>query len=269
MKNHDLLQRAFVLCTILMIIAIMTCTVAYGDVIWEPDDDFYKKNAEFCEYEGRNYTVNSPKGSVKVQKSPHSAKLTDTVENGKTLYVSFTYTDKSGKAWGIVELDDNLTGWLPMKDLAVVYDNISFKKEHADEFQIYNDEFNAYDTQEDIIFWSFPGSGKISGRSSNIKKEDISIAHTYTDGDGRLWGYVGYYQATRGWICISDPTNEAIPANETLAAPVITPSEVTTMAVLSESGDEDGFPAVVYIIALVVALAAVTVILIRVLWRKK
>ncbi len=267
MKNYNLLKRAFVLCTILLIMAT-TCTIAYGDVIWEPDDDFYKKNAEFCEYEGRNYTVNSPEGSVKVQKSPQSAKLIDTVENGMTLYVSFTYTDKSGKAWGIAELDNNLTGWLLMKDLAVVYDNISFKKDHADEFQNYNDEFTAYDTQEDILFWSYPGSGEISGRASDIHKEDISIVHTYTDGDGRLWGYVRYYQAVSGWICISDPMNEALPVNEALAAPVIAPSEITTMAVRSESADRDEFPVVVYIVALVVVLAAVTAILIRVLYKK-
>lgn len=268
MKNRNLFQRAFVLCAILLIMA-MTCTISYGDVIWEPDNDFYKKNAEFCEYDGRNYTVNSPEGSVKVQKSPRSAKLTDVVENGVTLYVSFTYTDKKGKDWGIVELDDGSSGWLPMKDLAVVYDNISFKKDHADEFQIYNDEFTAYETQEDIFFWSYPGSGKLSGRASDIHKRNLSISHTYTDGDGRLWGYVGYYYATSGWICISDPSNETIPVNEAETAPVIAPSEVTTMAVPSKPADDDGFPAVVYIAALVVVSAAVTAILIRVLWKKK
>ncbi len=267
MRNHNLLQKAFVICIILLFMA-MTCTIAYGDVIWEPDDAFYKKNAEYCEYEGRNYTVNSPKGNVKVQKSPQSAKLADTVENGVTLYVSFTYTDKSGKVWGIVELDNNLTGWLPMKDLTVVYDNISFINDHEDEFQAYNDEFTAYGTQEDIIFWSFPGSGEISARASDIPKGDMSISQTYTDGDGRLWGYVRYYQARRGWICISDPMNEALPVNEALSAPVIAPSETTAMAVRTETADKDGFPIVVYIVALVVGLAALTVILIRVLWKK-
>jgi hypothetical protein len=267
MKNRSLLQRALVMCTILLIMA-MTCTIAYADVIWEPDDDFYKKNAEFCEYEGRNYTVNSREGSVKVQKSPQSTKLIDTVENGVTLYVSFTYTDRGGKAWGVVELDDDRTGWLLMKNLAVVYDSISFKKDHADEFKKYNDEFTSYDTQEDIIFWSFPGSGEISARVSGIRKGDMSISYTYTDVDGRLWGYVGYYQASKGWICISDPMNEAIPANESLVAPVSAPSEITTAAVRSEYTGKAGFPAVIYIVSLVAVVTAVTAILIRVLWKK-
>ena len=41
-----------------------------ADVIWEPENSFYKMHAEECVYHNRNYIANGPDGQVTIYKSP-------------------------------------------------------------------------------------------------------------------------------------------------------------------------------------------------------
>ena len=60
---------------ILCLWAVVGCFLFCGlcvraDVIWEPEDSFYKKHSEECVYVNRLYTANGPDGEVILYKSP-------------------------------------------------------------------------------------------------------------------------------------------------------------------------------------------------------
>lgn len=205
-----------------MICALLTACLlsvsALADVIWEPNDDFYQKHYEECEYLGRSYYANGQEGFVRAFETPEAKKTVETcLENGTELYVSFTM-EYEGETWGVVELGEGKTGWVLMDALMLIYDNQSFMEEHEAEFRPYDGSFEELCTSENqrVIFWSYPGSGQIRGDFETLHQNYNSLNPdvTWTDEEGRVWGHVGYYMAARGWVCLSDPGNESIPAIE-------------------------------------------------------
>ncbi len=261
---------------LIMCLAVLTmiCLPVAADLIWEPDDDFYRREAENCESLGRNYTADGSGGSVDLFKSPVSDKKVATVQNGNEFYVSFTYRDRDGEKWGIVQLDSGIAGWIPMNELAIVYDYISFEEEHKSEFRQWEGNYDGFKTGKEVVFWSYPGSGIITRKDSDID-EKFSISNVYTDSDGRDWGFVRYYYGVRNsWVCIDDPANDAIPAfniqsNTPLPEPGTLPAEATVRAVPKELQRTGGPAAEVLLIVLVSVLVIGTLILLRVFWKKK
>jgi len=243
--------------------------VSRGDVIWEPNDDFYRLRPEDCKYLNRSFTANGPDGSITVQKDPESGKKVTTIENGNSFYVSFTFTDARGRDWGVVQLEDGKSGWVLMEELVVVYDNISFCEDHKDEFKEYNGEFNPSEIDGKVLFRSYPGSASITSKvqASDIRAEDFSFSYTYTDSEKRLWGYVPYYMGSRGWICLSDPTNEAIHAVKRVT-PVISAVKDESRTISDRVADENNSRVLFLIAGLVAVLVAATTILIRVFWKR-
>lgn len=236
---------------------------ARADLIWEPDDDFYRKHYAECEHVGREFTANGENGRVIFYETPNSDKVIMECTNGSNFFVSFTYQDKKGSSWGVVKIDEK-TGWTPMNQLVVVYDNISFCAEHEGEFKEYNGEFTDYKTEASVLFWSYPGSGVINFKQNKIEK-DISFSYTYTDEDGQLWGYVQYYLVAKGWICISDSMNENIPSiGAKTIATIIPPNTDTSSERLSTSDHST----LVVIAILVAAVIVFTMIIIRVFYKK-
>lgn len=202
---------------ILMSAAILS-VAASADVIWEPNDDFYQQHYEECEYLGRSYYANGQEGFIEVFKTPDAKEYVETnLENGTELYVSFIM-ECNEKTWGVIELEDGRTGWVCMDELTLIYDNQSFVEEHETEFVPYDGSFEELCTSENqrVIFWSFPGSGRISGDFETLHQgySPLMPDVTWTDSEGRVWGRIGYYMAARGWVCLSDPDNENLPVTE-------------------------------------------------------
>jgi hypothetical protein len=265
-----------------MLISVTACITASADVIWEPGDAFYRNHFNQCDSLGRSYTANGSDGSITVWKEPGSREKVTSVENGSTFYVSFVYTDKEGKKWGVVQFgydeagkvkavytnDAAHTGWIPMTDLTVVYDYISFNEDHKNEFQTYKGDYKTFTNGDKIVFWSYPCSGVINWTTSDIK-EDFRMSNAYTDTEGRQWGFVErYFGARNSWVCISDPTNEKIPAVNTNTAPSVIPSPESAIPSSNETQMKGGLPAAVLLVILVGALVVVTAILVRLFWKK-
>jgi hypothetical protein len=264
--------------------------VAYADVIYEPDDDFYKQHSTKCDYIHRSYTANRKSGSINLWKSPTSHKVITALENGTTLNVSFTYTDNHGKTWGIVELfkDDNPTeklysGWCKMDDLLIIYDTIAFCEDHQNEFKDYNGEFDGYTPENKIILWTYPGSGVERGKLDEINQFQ-GFVYTYTDAEGRQWGYLLYKEGNEwnkgkiaknwgagSWICLSDPENEDIPVIKYPQPTMIPPSgqkpssDAADTSNVSDASDTRLF---LTMILAVVVLVAFTAVLIHIFWKK-
>lgn len=55
-------------CCILTLLAL--CAVAQADVLWEPDNNFYVKNADQCDYIGRQYYTNGDEGFITLWDAP-------------------------------------------------------------------------------------------------------------------------------------------------------------------------------------------------------
>jgi hypothetical protein len=245
-------------------IALLMSKPVKADLIWTPNDDFFEKHYEECEQLGRSYTANGEDGYVELRKDPLTKETVENVKNGAEFFVSFTYTDKTDQVWGVVEYDDS-TGWISMEDLTIIYDNISFMEEHKDEIKAYQGEFDDIDLgEEPIQFYQYPGSGT-SISAIEIKEDKPEFSNTYEDTEGRLWGYIAYHLAHRGWICLSDPTNANISSSK--EQPEITIIPPTTE--LPDPAKSAVSMEVILIVVLVVAVVLGTAVSIRVFWKKK
>ncbi len=139
-----------------------------------------------------------------------------------------------------------------------------FVKLYADKLTGWDSAYNnAFDGVEELILWRYPNSGWVVGRSnSQWFSENVSLAETFTqcyvDESGRVWGYINYiYGQKMNWICISNPGNTNLPADETTVAAV--EQEVKAME-LRES---------IPTIALVAGVVLITGGFIYVFWFKK
>lgn len=272
-------MRRYIRKLLMSLIAIMLLALGgqrvYADLIFEPNDSFYQKNSESMKTLRREFTANGADGNVTVFSNPTSKKKDVTFENGTIFFVSFTYTSTLGTKWGIIEyprkdnsnvtISNRETGWVKMDDLKLVYDNISFSEDHKDEFTNYNNEFDAIKDEENLLLWTYPGSGVIK-RTFIINPDTYPVFdHTYTDENDRVWGYISYYMGKGGWLCFSAPSDENLPKsvvksdelNDTLQD-----DNNTTNTFLNEKA--------LFIIAitLVSVLVIITILLIRKFWSK-
>ena len=282
--------RIFTRIVLVLLLAVLTGVTALADVIWEPNDSFYHREFEDCTYNGRSYTANGPDGTVAVLKEPGSKTAVASVSNGSVLYVSFTYADKAGDVWGVVAftLDaagnaapsytgDSLTGWLRMKDMELVYDYISFSEDHQKEFTPYTGTYEEFRVSGELVFWTYPGSGVVAARDeAPSPDQNFNLDVTYTDADGRQWGFVSYFYGLKNvWICISDPTGAALevsPSQVTMSpapsSPAVSPTVASPTVALPPAVPKDQAPTLLLIIGLVFAVVVVTGVLIAVFWNK-
>ncbi len=258
---------------------LLVASSAAADVLWEPNDSFYNVSRDQCEILGRHFKANGGTGRTSVYNQPGSGVKADEIPNGSELFVSFTYKDKQGSEWGVVQYlhdraadtvaetynsDGAITGWIRMDDLALVYDHISFDDEHGNEFVPYNGDYDALRNAKGVIFWTYPGSGETVSTQNKIT-EDFRIEHAYTDAAGYQWGYVEYYFGYRSfWVCISDPSDPNLPANTPRPQAAIMPQTTASPAVLNAVSTQTTL-----IVILVPAVTVVTMILINMFWKKK
>lgn len=212
------MKRWIVWLLVLASLSALLNVSASADVIWEPDDHFYWKHSDECDYYCRTRIVNSPEGGLALRKAPESNRVVYTAKNGEAFYIYFTYDD--GK-WGLVEFDDGSTAWLELTQTVLKYDNTSFMEEFSDRF--YEDtqateQMLASLSREDLIYdYSYPGSGSTKSyipAKYVLEFEGFSLQPLFQDEANNIWGYVGYFMGHRGWVCLSDPTNSELPEFE-------------------------------------------------------
>lgn len=214
---------------------VLTFTVR-ADIIWEPTDSFYKAHREECKELYRSYIANGEDGYVALYKAPDSSEKVKLYENGYKFTFWYSYVDKKGKEWGLFEPGE--TGWIPMDEVLLKYDNISFCEEYEAEFGEYNGEYEEELANNVITLWSYPCSGETQGQLPEIN-QNIKIYYTYTDQDDNVWGLLGYAELVQrndsskwskysGWVCLNDPDKVSFPVvdhqTDTIPASKVLPS---------------------------------------------
>ena len=229
---------------------------AFADVIFEPEDDFYKKHRDECSYVNRNYYADGEGGSVTVWRSPEDRKAVASAANGEVFNVSFVWNGGAEGNWGVVAYgreDWRKSGWVLMSDLRLKYDAISFREEFGGEFRKVKEELKLGDYPK-LQIWSYPRAEAPMDcfawdENWSAPEEPLPLGSVYEDPAGLRWGYVGYlYGARDFWVCLdapdaedpwearglsrpADPGAVSKPAPAPAPAPTVVPSPQT-----SESG---------------------------------
>lgn len=212
-------------CLIAVLAVLSLSCPVLADVAFMPNDSFLSDNYDKTEHFGAYCYINSPEGYTTVWDTPEAGKSLDTIKNGEVLYVTATYED-----WGVVEYSvdedgnytsywpqgETKTGWIVMSDTVKKYDNSDFLEEFGGEITQNADAQNAligYEVKNAIQFYTYPGSGEVQDTLDAIDPEygELTFSDIYTDPEGRVWGYCGYYMQLKGWVCIDDPENAEIP----------------------------------------------------------
>lgn len=234
-------MKRLLTCALTLIMLLALAAPAFADVMWEPDNNrFYDTHRDQCEYENRSYYANGKEGFVTLWDSPNGSMVRAQFENGDTLRVYFIYRDWALSAYWTDGKETS--GWVPMADLELVYDYISFEEEYADRITPYNGEFVDYDGEPEVInFYRYPGAAgvaqsfdiaKMSQHMGNILENltgtaDSSsyISKIFVDEDGLTWGYVSYmYGHLNAWFCLDEPDGTDFPVRD-VSAPSLTPAQ--------------------------------------------
>ena len=210
---------------------------AYADVVY--GNEFFYKNDDSIKLIGESpygerFIVNSPSGYVIPKEEPGSKKgvLIESgyrgwedegmkeqdypifvFKNGQIIRIGGTFLH-NGEYWGvIIDLIDleHPFGWVLMDELMMIYDRFAFELENRDNFYEYTGSYDAVLSAEKLVEWQWPGSDREKRIIEN--KDTIShyahVQYAYKDKDGREWGKTYY---SEGWICLSEPENNKIPA---------------------------------------------------------
>lgn len=201
------MKRTFSLALALIFILALAPAVL-ADVIWIPEDSFLQKHMDDCQRIDRSYYADGPDDSVTAYKSPESATVQATVDNGTLLHIYYVYTDGSGIEWGLCEYygDEAWDGWIPMDYLLLKYDSQAFREEFAGRIEEETGEIPSYGENQ-VHFWGYPGSDTLWAAMVVDSGYLPQYMQTFTDDAGRKWGYVNYYMGIRDvWVCLDDPT---------------------------------------------------------------
>ena len=241
---------------------------ARADMIAEPKNDFYDRNSADCIYLNRSFYANGKGGSVSLKKEPGSKAETAVIENGEALYIMVTYNHK-GEIWGVAQMYTRYeTGWVPMEQLLLVYDYISFEEEYKNEIYEYTGSDGTLENAKKLMVWSWPGSGSMRQVDGPLSASGyggpLDIPRAYKDSEGREWVFLSYWYGIRNeWVCLSDPENGEIPAFNPAPEPELWPQADNLPA------PNKGLSTPLLIVILVAVLIIGTVILVRVFWKPK
>ena len=240
---------------------------ARADVLWEPNNSFYERHADECQYLGRSFYANGAEGYITLWDAPGGYLVKGQFSNGFILWVYYQFEDwVYAVVWGD---EGEISGWAPIEDFALEYDHLSFAEEYADAIYPYCGQFADYDGDaEEIVFYEYPGAPV----SKDVRKAawgldeligrggDSYIQSIFVDEDGRTWGYVGYlYGRINGWFCLDEPEGRNFPVRQ-VSTPELTEAREPTLPVR-------GY--VPYILSGVLVLAAVALAAVLLARRRK
>lgn len=202
------MKRALFPLFLALLAALSLAVPASADLIWEPDDDFYSKHWQECEYVNRSYQLAGYGGTVTVSTAPGGMSKA-TLDNGLQGIVQFTWED-GGVQWGYLCWVDgsDAEGWTPMDDLSLVYDCRQFMEDHAAEITRGTPE--GTDFHEAVLYeypngTSYPAPLKEDTQYQPFRETFTAL---FTDENGLRWGYLGYYMGRRDkWVCLDAPMN--------------------------------------------------------------
>ena len=240
---------------------------ARADSLWEPNNSFYERHADECQYLGRSFYANGAEGYITLWDAPGGYLVKGQFSNGFILWVYYQFEDwVYAVVWGD---EGEISGWAPIEDFALEYDHLSFAEEYADAIYPYCGQFADYDGDaEEIVFYEYPGAPV----SKDVRKAawgldeligrggDSYIQSIFEDEDGRTWGYVGYlYGRINGWFCLDEPEGRNFPVRQ-VGTPELTEAREPTLPVR-------GY--VPYILSGVLVLAAVALAAVLLARRRK
>lgn len=256
------------ICAVMLAVSCIASVSA--DVIFMPQDSFFESHVDQCEYHNRNYIANGPNGDVKVYKSPESDTVKATIVNGETMYISYVYTDAAQIQWGYYEnWETDVSGWVPMAYLELIYDEISFRKEFGDLLMEADGSLAAEHQGKAVKFWNYPNSSEYL--EITVSGDYMPQYHmTYTDENGVLWGRVSYYMGLRDkWINLGQPDADYVPHETEPVVETEAPTEPEDVGGTVEEIVPKADHTTTIIIVAVVAVVALTGGLLFVLKRKK
>lgn len=221
--------------TCLLLASVWLALPVRADILWEPrDNSFYEQHRDDCEYVGRVFYANGEEGFITLWDAPGGKTVISQFENGEKLRIYYTYQN-----WGLVNLwpEKDLSGWVPLEDLKLIYDHISFSQDYAGQIQAYQGEFADY--REDLTrvnFYEYPGAPEVKLESTAWKEmqsllTEEAISQIFVDEEDRIWGYVDYlYGRVEGWFCLDDPAGEEFPVRQVSEA-TLTPPQAPKLPV--------------------------------------
>lgn len=244
----------------LFLAALAVCSMAVpasADMIWEPEDSFYRSHSDECNYVNRTYELAGYGGKVTVFTAPGGTSKS-TLDNGLRVGIQFTWEGK-GTAWGyLIRWDEDwhnrTEGWVPMDDVTLVYDSEEFFKDHAGE--IAETGPVPVDFHEAVLY-GYPNgpAGSTLEEAPDYLPFDELFTQVYTDEAGLRWGYVGYYMGhVESWVCLDKPMNKGLNTK-------IVPTAPSAAQLRGSATVTAGPPAFLIAGALVAAVAVVTVFL--------
>ena len=220
-------------CSLVLLCAL--APAAYADILWTPQNTFFERHENECTYVGRSYYANGSEGYVTLWDAPDGRTVCAQYENGCQLRVYWQYKD-----WGCISVwgdEGSVDGWVPMADLVLIYDYLSFEEEYAGQISDYSGQFAHYEGSSDgFTFWEYPGAPQpklvwdyddIIPILTGSEGKESYISKVFTDENGLTWGYIGYFFGNRNsWLCLDDPTGTEFPLRsipKTLITPAATP----------------------------------------------
>ena len=205
---------------LLMTLGLLMTTVS-ADLLWEPENRFYKSHKWLCEPEERVYWVNGKDGYVTAWEEPDGRPLAN-LKNGFLRYVYGTY-EKDGVLWGLISISANYDQeemflatadevqeqwgevWVPMSDMVLKYDHISFLEDHPGEVMEESREISL--SLRNYCTYEVPCGPLVFHQTQKYPDISAGISLIYVDEQGREWGYCGYFYQDEVWFCLNDLEN--------------------------------------------------------------
>lgn len=206
------MRKMFALLLAVTMVAGLALT-AYADVIWEPwGDNYYDSHREEFQYSAAVYYANSPTGKLVGYDKPDGEELIQ-AENGELIYGTYICTLSDGSSWAVGEArigEEWRSVYYPLEDLLDRYDR-EFSTDHEGEITdtCPKDDLAPWDGTA-FLTWTYPGGAYTEEDPEYWDGIDFSqCCHQfYTDEEGNLWGYVGYWRGHRDtWVCLTDLNN--------------------------------------------------------------
>ncbi len=214
------MRRRIVVLFLAVVMVMSVGVTARADVLWEPENRFYEKHSQECEHLGRGFYANGLEGFVTLWDAPNGSRVQGQLTNGGELWVDWRYQD-----WAYASVYDGgeaTEGWVPLAELQLIYDYISFAQDYAGEIRDYAGEFADYSGDaEGVAFYEYPGApsvktywtveqnDKLMTNLTGGPEGESYIQSVFVDEQGLTWGFVGdMYGRMNAWFCLDDPAGD-------------------------------------------------------------
>ncbi|MBE6954360.1 MAG: hypothetical protein E7449_00425 [Ruminococcaceae bacterium] len=267
------MKRTYRLFALLVLLVLLLGITAQADLI---DYRSYVNHSKHgCELYGRVHIMNAPEGAVKVYSEPDGKVKYYTSSEGRIepgslangIRLKILCTLEDGE-WGYVDYSTGIqliSGWIKLDQTILEYDGQSFLDEHKE--ALYPDDGTAISMLENVprpFTYDYPGAVATFSKLMNAEEmveSNYVFEHLYKDKDGRIWGYLGTTPQGRDWVCLSEPTSKELPVVEYQTIQLYPASGEGAQSALT--------PAWILPTCLVAGVAALSLVLILVLKKKK